>query len=150
MRVVGLDRDPRFDLRFDLPSRCASLLHAGAIDVGLIPSIEYLRGPGGPGDYRLVPDVAIASTGPVASVALYTKRPMSDVRSIALDTSSRTSVALTRVLCARAFRIHPKLEPIGPDVAAMPGRCDAALLIGDVALLLDHTAVRLTLRSTVG
>ena len=105
--VVGLDRDPRFDLRFDLPSRCASLLHAGSIDVGLIPSIEYLRGPGGPGGYRLVPDVAIISTGPVASVALYTTRPMSDVRSIALDTSSRTSVALTRVLCARAFHINP-------------------------------------------
>jgi chorismate dehydratase len=141
--VVGLDRNPRFDLRFDLPSRCASLLHAGSIDVGLIPSIEYLRGPGGPGGYRLVPDVAIVSTGPVASVALYTTRPMSDVRSIALDTSSRTSVALTRVLCARAFHINPRLEPLGPDVRAMLERCDAALLIGDEALVLDHTKVRL-------
>jgi chorismate dehydratase len=135
--VVGLDRDPRFEMRFDLPSRCASLLHAGSIDVGLIPSIEYLRGPGGPGGYLLVPDVAIVSTGAVASVALYTTRPMSDVRSIALDTSSRTSVALTRVLCARAFHINPALEPLGPDVPAMLERCDAALLIGDSALLLD-------------
>jgi chorismate dehydratase len=140
--VVGLDRDPRFTLRFDTPSRCAALLHAGSIDVGLIPSIEYLRGPGGPSGYCLVPGVAIASAGPVASVALYTTRPIADVRSIALDTSSRTSVALTRVLCARAFHINPRLEPIGPDIPAMLARCDAALLIGDAALLLDHAAIR--------
>jgi chorismate dehydratase len=141
--VVGLDRDPRFDIRFDMPSRCAALLHAGAIDVGLIPSIEYLRGSGGPGSYRLVPDVAIASNGPVASVAIYTTRPISEIRSIALDTSSRTSVALTRVLCARAFDIDPRLEPHGPDLAAMLEQCDAALIIGDGALLIDHTSVSL-------
>jgi len=141
--VVGLERDRRFDLRFDLPSRCASLLHADSIDVGLIPSIEYLRGPGGAAGYGIVPDVAIASTGQVASVALYTTRPIEDVRSIALDTSSRTSVALTRVLCARAFHIDPRFEPSGPDLPTMLGRCDAALLIGDAALLIDHAAVRL-------
>jgi chorismate dehydratase len=134
--VVGLDRHSRFDLRFDLPSRCAALLHEGAIDAGLIPSIEYLRAPGRE-RYRIVPDVAIASLGPVASVALYTKRPISDVRSIALDTSSRTSVALTRLLCVRAFRIDPAFEASGPDLTAMLGRCDAALLIGDSALLSD-------------
>jgi chorismate dehydratase len=145
--VAGLDRDPRFDLRFDFPSRCASLLHAGSIDVGLIPSIEYLRGPDGPDAYRLVPDVAIASSGPVASVALYTTRPMGDVRSIALDTSSRTSVALTRVLCARVFGIRPELEHHGPDIQTMLERCDAALLIGDVALLLDHAEIRLNGRA---
>jgi chorismate dehydratase len=135
--VVGLDRHPRFDLRFDIPSRCAALLHEGSIDAGLIPSIEYLRAPGGPRSYRIVSDVAIASFGPVASVALFTKRPMADVRSIALDTSSRTSVALTRVLCAHAFSIDPSLEPAGPDLSAMLDRCDAALLIGDRALLSD-------------
>jgi chorismate dehydratase len=134
--VVGLDRQPRFELRFDIPSRCAALLHEGAIDAGLIPSIEYLRAPGGEG-YRIVPDVAIASLGPVASVALYAKRPVSDVRSIALDTSSRTSVALTRLLCVRAFRIDPVFEASGPDLPAMLDRSDAALLIGDVALLSE-------------
>src|SRR5262245_31716506 len=91
--VFGLDRSPRFSLRFDLPSRCAELLHEGAIDVGLIPSIEYLRAPEET-SYAIVPDLAIGSDGPVASVALYSKRPIADVRSIALDTSSRTSVAL--------------------------------------------------------
>jgi chorismate dehydratase len=140
--VVGLDRDPAFELRFDVPSSCATLLHEGSVDVGLIPSIEYLRGPNGPAGYAIVPGVAIASRGAVASVALYTTRPMRDVRSIALDTSSRTSVALTRVLCARAFQIAPALQPSGPDIEAMLDRCDAALLIGDAALLLDHAAIR--------
>ena len=60
--VDGLDRWPdRFDVRYDLPSTCAKLLHQGDIDLGLIPSIEYLRGAG----YAIVPDCAIASDGPV-------------------------------------------------------------------------------------
>jgi chorismate dehydratase len=132
--VVGLDRRPGFQIRFDVPSRCSALLHEGAIDVGLVPSIEYLRGPV---DYLIVPDVGIVSTGVVASVALYTKRPVSDIRSIALATSSRTSVALVRVLCARAFGINPTMEPAEPDLPSMLTRCDAALLIGDGALLSD-------------
>jgi chorismate dehydratase len=131
--VFGLDRSPRFELRYDVPSRCAALLHEGAIDVGLIPSIEYLRG----GPYRIVPDLAIASRGPVASVALYTTKPMRDVRSIAMDTSSRTSVALVRVLCARLYRIQPAMEVLDADLSGMLKRCDAALIIGDNALFLD-------------
>jgi len=131
--VYGLDRQPRFHLRYDVPSECARLLHAGAIDLGLIPSIEYLRG----GRYAIVPDLAIASDGPVASVAIFTTRPIADVRSIALDTSSRTSVALVRVLCARLFKIDPVLESRGPDLEDMLSRCDAALIIGDKALFQE-------------
>jgi len=134
--VFGLDRVDDFTLRFDVPSRCASLLHAGDIDLGLIPSIEYLRCPQ-PDGYLIVPGLSIASCGPVASVALYTTRAMSDVRSIALDTSSRTSVALVSVLCARAFRINPDLRPHQPDLAAMLAGADAALVIGDNALLTN-------------
>ena len=136
--VYGLELVPRFDVRYDVPSECARLLHTDAIDVGLIPSIEYLRG----GPYRIVPDLAIVSRGPVASVALYTKKPMADVRSIAMDTNSRTSVALVGVLCAQLFKIQPAFEAHGPDLADMLARCDAALIIGDNALLVDHTMVR--------
>jgi chorismate dehydratase len=134
--VYGLGREPRFEIRYDIPSECARLLHAGGIDVGLIPSIEYLRG----GPYRIVPDLAIASRGPVASVAIYTTRAMADVRSIAMDTSSRTSVALVRVLCARQFRIVPRVESRGPDPVDMLSHCDAALIIGDNALFLTPSA----------
>src|SRR6476619_4296784 len=76
-----------FSLRFDVPSKCAALLHEGSIDVGMIPSIEHARGR----DYRIVPGVGIISDGPVASVALFTTRPVDSIRSIAADTSSRTS-----------------------------------------------------------
>ena len=130
--VFGLERMPRFDLRFDVPSQCAALLHDAGIDVGLIPSIEYLHG-----SYAIVPDVAIASRGPVSSVTLYTTRPLAEVRSIALDTSSRTSVALTRILCAREFHIQPRFEPHGPDLESMLAHNDAALIIGDQALFAD-------------
>ena len=143
--VFGLDRSPAFDLRYDLPSECARLLHAGDIDLGLIPSIEYLRGD----SYRIVPDLAIASRGPVASVALFTTRPMSDVRSIVMDTSSRTSVALVRVLCARLFKIRPAIEAHGPDLSAMLDRGDAALIIGDKALVWDPETVRPEPDSTI-
>jgi len=132
--VYGLDLVPRFEVRYDVPSECARLLHEGTVDVGLIPSIEYLRG----GPFRIVPDLSIASRGPVASVAVYTTRPMQDVRSIALDTSSRTSIALVGVLSARLFKIRPTLYACGPDLDDMLARCDAALIIGDNALLLDH------------
>ncbi len=137
--VCGLDRSPRFALRYDVPSQCAALLHEGGIDVGLIPSIEYLRG----GPYYIVPDLAIASRGAVASVAVYTTKPMREVRSIAMDTSSRTSVALVRVLCERLYKIAPAVETRGPDLGEMLARSDAALIIGDNALFLDEKQVRL-------
>ena len=140
--VYGLDRSPRFDVRYDVPSECARLLHAHEIDVGLIPSIEYLRGPG---PYGIVPGPAVISRGPVRSVAIYTTKWIGDVRSIALDTSSRTSVALVSVLCARLFKIQPRLEPRGPDLDDMLVHCDAALIIGDNALFLESTVEKIDL-----
>jgi len=134
--VFGLDRQTdRFDLRFDVPARCAALLHANDVDLGLIPSIEYIGH-----DYRIVPGVSIASDGPVASVAIFSKVPTEDIHSIALDTSSRTSQALLRVLCARWFQIEPRLVSMPPDLPRMLGECDAALVIGDNALFTDHVA----------
>jgi len=130
--VYGLERNARYAVRYDIPSECARLLHAGETDLGLIPSIEYLRG----GPYSIVPDVSISSRGTVASVAIYTTRPIHEVRSIAMDTSSRTSVALVRVLCVRHFRIAPRFEPRGPQLSDMLVGCDAALIIGDNALFL--------------
>ena len=138
--LVGADRrTDRFSIRFDVPSRCAELLHANQIDLGLIPSIEYLLGP----DYRIVPGVAIESDGPVASVALFSQVPLSDVHSIALDTSSRTSIALLRILCARRFEIDPVFVAMPPDLPGMLQECDAALVIGDNALFADEEALGL-------
>lgn len=140
--VHGLDRRTElFDLRFDLPSRCATLLHEGSTDLGMIPSIEYLRGSE---TYRIVPDLGIISDGDVASVALFSRVPLADVRRIGLDTSSRTSAALTRVLCRDAWDIDPEFASIPPGPAAAVEDCDAALLIGDPALFLDYASAGLT------
>ena len=135
--VYGLERSRRFSLRYDLPSECARLLQAGEIDLGLVPSIEYLRDDA----YRIVPDLAITSHGPVTSVALYTRCPIRDVRSIVIDAGSRTSVALVRVLCARLFHIQPAIEAQAPDLTVMLGRGDAALIIGDNALLWNPDGI---------
>jgi chorismate dehydratase len=133
--VYGLDADPRFDLRYDVPAECARLLHSGAIDVGLVPSIEYLRGPK---PYVLVPGAAVTSRGPVASVAIYTSKDPRDIRTIAMDSSSRTSVALATVLLHRVFGVAPESVSMAPDLDAMLAQADAALLIGDYALFVDH------------
>jgi chorismate dehydratase len=139
--VYGLElRTDVFSLRFDVPSKCAALLHEGSIDVGMIPSIEYLRGDG---EYRMVPGMGIISDGPVASVAMFTTTPIDRIRTIAADTSSRTSNALLHVLCYEAFGIDPAFIPMPPDPRDMLRRCDAALLIGDPALFLDHDAAGL-------
>jgi len=116
---------------------CASLLAAGDIDLGLVPTITYADRPGD----CVVPGVSIASEGPVASVALFTRTPVSRIQTIALDTSSRTSVMLTRILCARRFAIAPTFVRAAPDLASMLAAHDAALVIGDPALLVDHTAL---------
>ena len=136
--VYGLDRQTdRFSLRYDVPSKCAALLHEGSVDLALIPSIEYVQR----SDYHVVPGVAIASVGRVASVAVFSNRPISAVRSIAIDNSSRTSVALLRILCAQWFDIEPKFVTLPPDIPSMLKRSDAALLIGDIALFTDHDAL---------
>lgn len=138
--VHGLGaRADRYALRFDPPSRCAALLHDGSIDVGMIPSIENLRG----GGYCIVPGVSIASFGAVASVALFSAKPIADVRTIALDSSSRTSVALLQILCARAFDLRPTFVTLPPDFTSMLRKADAALMIGDPALFATTEAAGL-------
>lgn len=135
--VYGLERDPRFAVRYDIPSECARLLHAHEIDLGLVPSIEFLRGPR---PYALVHGPAVTSHGPVASVAIYTRKDPRDIRTIAMDRSSRTSVALARILLRRVFGVSPETVSMAPDLDAMLGRADAALIIGDTALFLAPDA----------
>jgi len=136
--VFGLElRSDLFAVRFDPPSKCAALLHEGSIDVGMIPSIEFLRGSE---PYLMVPGMGIISRGPVASVALFTALPTERIRTIAVDTSSRTSAGLLRILCAETLGIDPAFVPMPPDADAMMARSDAALIIGDPALYLDHAA----------
>jgi chorismate dehydratase len=136
--VFGLElRNDLFSVRFDVPSKCAALLHEGSIDVGMIPSIEYLRGTV---PYLIADGMGIISDGPVASVAVFSTMPIEQVSSIAVDTSSRASVGLLQILCRESFGVEPEFVPMPPAIDAMLSRCEAALLIGDPALYLDYRA----------
>ncbi len=137
----GLERQERLTLRVDVPSVCAQLLHDGAIEVGLVPVIELLRGEV---VYDIVPGLAIGCDGPVNSVALFTRQPIHLIRRIALDVSSRSSVGLVRVLCRHHFGIAPAFVDARPDLAHMLDEADAALLIGDPALRAPYAALGAT------
>jgi chorismate dehydratase len=127
--VYGLDADAGFELVRDVPARIADRLHAREVDLAMIPSIEYPRG-----DYAIVPGVAIGSRGPVRSVGLYHRGPLEGVRRVALDVSSRSSVALLKVLLQERLGRQPEYVVMAPDVPAMLSECEAALVIGDPAL----------------
>lgn len=118
---------PAANVEFDLPSRLADRLAAGKLDVALIPSIEYFRNPG----CTVVSDACVACEGPVRSVKLYSRVPVSRIRTLALDEGSRTSVAMTRILLKERFALEPALEllPIGATVE--DSSADAVVLIGD-------------------
>lgn len=138
--VHGLAGDPSFELTADLPSKVATQLHAGTIDVGMIPAIEYALG-----DYAIVPGIGIGSRGPVRSVNLYLRGKLDQVRRVALDTSSRTSVALARILLRERLGRDPEYVDRPPDIDGMLAEADAALVIGDPALYARTDAERLDL-----
>jgi predicted solute-binding protein len=129
--VHGLDRDPGFRLLREVPSRVARSLHSGEVDLGLIPSVEYAFG-----QYAIVPGIGIGSRGKVRSVLLFHRGPLESVRRVALDTSSRTSATLVRILLRERLGRSPEYVPMAPELVDMLAVADAALLIGDPAL--DH------------
>jgi chorismate dehydratase len=81
-------------------------------------------------------DVAIAALNKVWSIQLVSKRPMEEIRTVAVDTSSRTSVGLTQVLLTKFFGGHRELTPMAPVLGPMLEKCDAGLLIGDPAMVV--------------
>jgi predicted solute-binding protein len=122
----------RFDFRFDLPARCAEALARGEAEIGLVPCAEIERM-----GLFFLPDVGIACEGPVRSILLFSKVPFEDIRTLAVDSSSRTSVALVRILLRERYGVTPVLTPQAPQLDAMMRDSDAALVIGDPALRLD-------------
>jgi len=133
--VRGFTHGPlqgKYDLSFTVPSQCAEELRTGAADVAIIPAIEYQRIP----DLVVLPDLSIASKERVRSLLIVSKSPIREARSIALDHSSRSTQALTKILCDSRWLIAPEFFEAAPDLATMLANADAALLIGDPALRL--------------
>lgn len=124
---------PGIRLEMDLPSRLADRLHAGDLDVALIPSVEYLRGASQ--GYGILPGFAIAARGPVRSVKLYSRVPFDRIERLALDEGSRTSQALVRVWLDRRHGVRPsQIESLPWGVPIEESTADAVLLIGDRAM----------------
>jgi chorismate dehydratase len=121
---------PEAELILDLPSRLADDLATGALDVALIPVVEYFRS----GSYTIVPDIAIASRGPVLSVTLFSKVPWTGIRRVALDVGSRTSAALTQVLLRQRYQVQAEVVPLPMEADPETLDTDAVLLIGDRAM----------------
>lgn len=125
----GLGRE-HFHLSFQVPSACADSLARGTVDAGIVSSIEYLRIP----NLRIVPGLCIASPRRVRSVVILSKVPPEQIRRLALDTSSRTSVVLAQLLLRERYGVSPQVADHAPDLAAMLESHDAALMIGDGAM----------------
>jgi chorismate dehydratase len=144
--VRGFTHGPlkgKYDLSFTIPSQCADDMRAGHADVAIIPAIELQR----IDDLVVLPDLAIAAKNRVRSLLIVARKPIQDVKSIALDRSSRSTQALTRILCAEHWHISPQFSEASVTAATMLGRGDAALLIGDPALRL---AISIADRATIG
>jgi chorismate dehydratase len=122
----------KYDLSFAVPSQCAEDLRAGRADVGIIPSIEYQRME----NVVALAGMAIAAKNEVRSLLVISKVPIEQATSVALDTNSRSTVALARILSRRHWNISPEFIDMAPDADQMLARADAAVVIGDPALRL--------------
>ena len=131
----GPERD-RFHLEFRLPAECADQMASGAADIGIVPSFELTRQ-----DLEIIPGAGIACHGAVRSILLISSRPAAEIRSLALDSSSRTSVELVRVILQRRYGVTPTAVSHAPDLHAMMRIADAALIIGDPALRIDAASL---------
>jgi chorismate dehydratase len=121
---------PQAKLILEVPSRLADMLADAQLEVALIPVIEYFRA----GCYSIVPNIAIASRGPVLSVTLFSRVPWSSIRRVALDAGSRTSAALTQILLGKRYGVSAEAVTLPLDREAEDVDADAVLLIGDRAM----------------
>lgn len=121
------------------PARSAELLREKRIDCALVPVIEYQR----IADILLIPDVCVGAKETVKSVCLVTKgEDLPDVKTVSLDISSRTSVALSKIIFREFYGIEPLYQVSKPDLTEMLLASDCALLIGDPALTIDEEKYR--------
>jgi chorismate dehydratase len=120
-------------------SELNDLLAAGELQVSVVSAVEYARNAAA---YHLLPDLAITCDGPVHSVALFSRRPVSELNgcTVLLSASSRTSVLLLDLLCRHRWKVRPRFAVAraeAPDLGALAGLPhEAVLVIGDAALLL--------------
>ena len=119
------------------PALCAETLAGGEADAAMIPVIEYQRMSG----IKISPGTCVSSRNRVRSVVLVSKLPVRQIKSVALDTTSRTSAVLVQILLARFYGLNPEYRPAAPLLPEMLSSSDAALVIGDPAMLIDRSGL---------
>jgi chorismate dehydratase len=130
----------KYDLSFTVPSQCAEALRRGDVDIAISPAIEYQRMEG----LVALPGMAIAAKREVRSLLVVAKKPIEMAKRVALDTSSRSTAALVRILCAESWKIKPEFVDAAPDPSDMLQYADAAMVIGDPALAISLKMEALT------
>ena len=120
----------QIDLVIDYPSKIASMLVEGKLDVGLIPvaAIPQLK------EWHIISDYCIGAEGPVASVCLFSDVPLHQIECVLLDYQSKTSVNLCKVLMKYYWKINPSLEDAKEDYREHIKGTTAGVVIGDRAL----------------
>ena len=126
--------DADVELIYAVPSELAQMLRRDELDVANVSIFESFRNP----DLTLVPGISISAYGAVKSVRLFSQVPLPELRTVALDTSSLTSVALTKILLSELFRVQPQYVSQPPHLETMLHTCDAGLIIGDLKLFALH------------
>ena len=138
--VWGIQHGPEcelFDLSFALPSECARQLATGETDIGIVPVAALVDG-----DYEIFRGTGIACHGAVRTILLISKVPFGEIRTVAMDAGSRSSVMLTRIILEQVHGIEPEWHTQPADMMAMLADADACLIIGDPALRLDPDRLR--------
>ena len=130
----GEIKTDKIELSVQVPRRLATQLGNDEIDIGLIPTVEYFRANATGAGYRIIPEIAIASRGSVLSIQLFSRVPITEIQQIALDTSSRSSIALLKILLAEKFHIKPTFVSCDPSINPVTSETESVLLIGDPAL----------------
>ncbi|MBE7446264.1 MAG: menaquinone biosynthesis protein [Planctomycetia bacterium] len=133
--IYGLNQQTdSVELLFEVPSLLPNMLNTDQIDVAIIPSIEYFRS----GNYAIIPDISISSYGAVDSVKIFSKVPIQDIHSAALDKSSLTSCALTRILFKEHYHLSPHYTQWNKQYDISRTDIDAVLIIGDNAMKVSE------------
>lgn len=137
--LYGSERG-KYELILDnAPARSAEFLAQTRVDAALVPVIEYQR----INDVLLVPDVCVGAKEKVRSVCLVTKgEDLENVKTVSLDVSSRTSVALSKIIFRKFFGFEPTYKISKPNLREMLNDSECALLIGDPALTIDENRYR--------
>jgi chorismate dehydratase len=129
--IYKIEREKKVELIYGSPRELSKKLKEGSIDVGIIPSVDYLKGIG---DY-IIPNISISSYGKVESVKLFYKGKLKEIKEVGVDEGSSTSMALLKIILNELYSINPKFFSINPSDEKAFVENEAVMLIGDIALI---------------